>query len=175
MKPHIKKSNWDAIVASAALDTQSATVTSGGWESNTRAEPWLDDANWQETPHDLAPPSKDPMFIDMTGKRIGRGVIQGLMVKKKPNKSGNPLWSVRCDCGAHFAMRARTLRKIDPAKVMCQRCDYHEGIKRGHSPVALDNSHKPRVKTFEPPKPLPKRPLGKFAAAIQKIIEDDAA
>ena len=134
-------SRWDAILASAPLNAEAATVTSEGWESDFRAER-DEDPYEQITPHELRPFVKNPENRDLKGSRFGRVTVLGLMkVSKKRGKGA--LWSVRCDCGIYTGMRTKSLNRKDREEPLaCRNCDYLEGIKRGHSRAAIDNSGK---------------------------------
>ncbi|WP_084398303.1 hypothetical protein [Henriciella aquimarina] len=152
MKPHAKSPSWDAVLASSPLNREAATVTSesreehGFWRENC-------DQYHQDAPHELmsgerlAARQTAPTFSDLTGQRFNRFVVRGI-AELQTKQKGNPLWAVRCDCGAYTLRRSKALRCGDHDRQMCAVCDHLNEIRRGKVP-GIDNSNRKRAEVRE--------------------------
>lgn len=151
MRPQMKSPSWEAVLASAPLNREAATVVGesreehGFWREN-------DDPYHQDVPHPLMTGSRlamrlrQPQFTDLTGRRIDRLLVRGL-AEYQTRKGGNPLWAVRCDCGAYTLRRAKTLSQ-DSDEQMCGTCHHMQEVRRGDV-IGIDNSNRKRAEVRE--------------------------
>ena len=140
---------WDRILTSMPLNKEAATVTGESREpvgfrglNLAEKDPWL-----QDGPHPLRPVPPHPNLMDLTGIRVGRFLIRGLVEGASKSDTTGALWAVRCDCSAYTARRARSLRKMianGGERAMCAECDYADQIKRGNKPPIMDRSNEVR-------------------------------
>jgi hypothetical protein len=68
-----------------------------------------------------------PRFIDLTGQRFGRLVVQGLAPKRRET-----VWWCLCDCGKEMQVGANSLRRGVTVSCGCYRADRMASLKLTH-------------------------------------------
>jgi hypothetical protein len=110
------RDHWDAILASSPLNATAGAVTGKG----VHFEPteMTEETTWDAPPPLIAIPKERrelPTFVDLTGKRIGRLTVLGMV------ETGR--WACRCVCGRYIARKGRGILKQGD-EAMCNACNY---------------------------------------------------
>jgi hypothetical protein len=122
------------ILTSAPIDRKAAMVTARGvhWEP---VKNYLSpNEAHSDTPLPTRPwPATSNGQDNLAGRIVGRLTVVGLSADKPSNSMG-AAWVVRCTCGAYEHRRTSSLRKSDPKKMMCRRCNYTTEMLAGRKP-----------------------------------------
>ncbi|MBY5682666.1 hypothetical protein HFO32_10905 [Rhizobium leguminosarum] len=80
-----------------------------------------------------------PMFVDLTGHKIGRLSVMGIAAAYNSTNGQN--WVVRCVCGYYETRKAKFIKACVAGKnpgedePMCEACGYTRRLQRGfHNP-----------------------------------------
>lgn len=173
-----KATIFDKIGASSPLDATAGRVTA-------RGEHWVPDAqmppgwqHWKSPPVITAfvPNHHEKVSDDLTGKKVGRFTIVGVLGEKGGKNAGRR-WVCKCVCGDYEARSAKALRAavagIVDTSTVSYRCFYcaqweiakNRYKKKGAKPL----SDFTRPKTKESP---PKRPEQVVADALPAAVDD---
>jgi hypothetical protein len=116
-------SSWDAILASAPLNTTAALVA--GRSSDTAPEHTTTELSWDGPPPLLAITSAltcQPGFVDLTGSSVGRLKVLGLLAREKAGSNG-AVWVCRCSCGRYVGRKSKSLKMSKSDR--CNQCNYN--------------------------------------------------
>ena len=68
-------------------------------------------------------------FIDITGRKFGRLVVQGLAGK---DRHGEPMWNCLCDCGDTKRVRGRSLKDSHTKSCGCYKIEQTSKAQTTH-------------------------------------------
>lgn len=107
--------NYDALAASAPLNTDAAIARDGSGES------WAPIRKAAPANHWDAPPVCQPLpsgVENLRGRRVGR-----LVVVSYYGSDNGSRWLVRCACGAYETRRTKSVLNPPAIEAVCSECD----------------------------------------------------
>jgi hypothetical protein len=115
-----KNDRWDAIAASASLDTTAAKVVARG----THYEPKINYANHEhwDSPPPMKPLPADANCPDLRGAKFGRFIVIGLGDTKRGSGSAGASWVVRCACGDYEHRTKKAILNPRNIEDKCRNC-----------------------------------------------------
>jgi hypothetical protein len=117
----MSKNTWDAVLASAPLNSTAGRVASGGvhYEPEFKAL----GREWDAPPRIIRPSKthlNNPDFTDFTGKKWGRLTALGMLAEGSGHAA---IWVCRCSCGKYVGRRAKAAKNAAPED-RCQSCQH---------------------------------------------------
>lgn len=115
-----KSSVFDAVLASAPLNKQAASVTGRG----VHYEPIVNYAghkHW-DAPPPMKPVPNDPSCINFIGRKFGRLTVVGLADTKRGSGSPGASWVVRCVCGDYEHRSKKAITNPNNSDDKCCHC-----------------------------------------------------
>lgn len=130
------RDTFDAVLASVPLNGTAGAITSrskDNWEPKRKAPESLQ--HW-----DAPPPMRaitkaercNPQFVDVTGKRMGRLTVVGILHEPDAKPDRKARWVVRCACGDYEVRTAKSIKKAAPEN-RCFNCETLGIIQRRYS------------------------------------------
>lgn len=123
----MSKNTWDAILASAPLNSTAGMVTSKGYAYNPEIK--FAGVEWDGPPAILRPTAahlNNPSFVDLSGRSYGRLKVLGLA------DGIDGIWVCRCACGKYVARRAKAIKNAAPED-RCTSCQHTAQLARSAS------------------------------------------
>lgn len=105
------KNTWDAVLASAPLNSTTGRVTSRKADAYTPNAKVVSD-EWDGPPAFKAFVAANAQQIDLSGHRFGRLVVVGYL--------GDGKWCCRCSCGKYVSRSQKAA--LNPANAQIDRC-----------------------------------------------------
>jgi hypothetical protein len=148
----MSRDHWDAILASAPLNATAAAVTSRS--SGIRPLQALSPEHSWEAPPRLATISAalraDPGFVDLTGRRVGRLLVLGLVDGAGKNGA---MWACRCACGRYVGRKTKNLK--GGTAIGCNECTYTDKLRKDASGNnARQRAESPEARKWKTPEEL---------------------
>lgn len=131
--------NYEALAASAPLNRDAAVAMNGRGVGRPKGPVYPPGYIRSDIPLPMRPIEKTHLanasFEDLTGRRVGRLVVQGLYAVSN-GKTGR--WVVRCDCGQYEVRVAGPLKDLNAPRdaMCCFECDHVESLKRSATEIA---------------------------------------
>ena len=130
----MKTTNWDAVIASAPLNTDAAKARDGGgvgWTPEVRRE---EDFVRSHAPIKIRAIVWHQTWSDLAGLKVGKLTVIGCADLPGRSKKRPAAWVVRCVCGYYETRIAKTLRDPEYApRAACSECMYLDDLKTGRT------------------------------------------
>lgn len=124
----------EKVIKSDPVDRTARMVTQRGehWEAGLNKQ-----ALHSEVPIECRRFNKHDALPDLTGRRVGRLTVQGLMYRSEAS-----IWVVRCDCGMYEVRKRKALLNMGNQHDACGKCRCLRQRKR-HQHYKVTGEDKP--------------------------------